>query len=126
VYHVHFQVPLRVYTKMDENILKDIKRRFREELTATLTTGRDDDGLDGLSNVQVEEFWRSHEKEIDERVLKMYRIYEDDGDLDELRGLGGENDWYREFLYETGNGKLTKIYKDAVDPKLLQGDHSRM
>lgn len=107
---------------MDEIILKDIKRRFREELTATLTTGRDDEGLENLNGVQVEEFWREHEDEIDERVVAMYKAYEDDGDLDELRGVGGENDWYREFLYETGDGKLTKIYNDAVDPKLFQDE----
>ena len=108
---------------MDENIVKDIKRRFREELDSLLTGGREDEGLQPLSVSQLEKFWRSHEVEIDERLAAMYEAYDEDGDLHEISPpVGGENDWYREFLYETGDGKLTQIYKDAVDPKLFQAD----
>jgi hypothetical protein len=99
---------------MDESILKNINKHFKEVIITLLTYGRSGENLIPLNHEQIELFCKKHEKEIDENIVRMYQDYKNNGDLDELR-IDGENKWYQDYIFYKDKFEMySDLYKDAL------------
>ncbi|HMP28370.1 MAG TPA: hypothetical protein PKD85_02150 [Saprospiraceae bacterium] len=90
-----------------------IRKHFEEELKMALTTGRSDNGLRPLKKSEISAFMKKYHTEIEKRIDTMYNAYQEDNDLESL--ATGENDWFREYLFDDEHPRLYKaIYSSKL------------
>ena len=77
-----------------------------KQLICDVTIGRKDNDLEPYTDIQIYNFIKDNEKQIENTINNMIKDYKNDGDLEELKNP--EKDWIREYLYQEIN--INEIY----------------
>ena len=86
----------------NETVIKqNIRQKMCEQLRCDLTIGMEDLNQQAYNEEDIILFLTQHVDDIENAVNAMLEAYKEDNTLSELGdGTKGEDDWYREFLYE--------------------------
>ena len=93
------------------SILDDIKNKMWELLERWLTTGQSDNRLSPFTAEEIERVKSSSSVQaiIDSASLEMHNVYQNDGELEDLRGGYRGWSWYKEFLFEEEYQHMNRI-----------------